>query len=179
MIELTERQRKDYLQRHLSNALFYKLSQGKWRTVTSGKPAPNFQILGAGKGPDTPRDPNTVLYAWLATVSTALPRFGFFPYAILIDSVVYSEFLGQFSVQTRESWAWLLQSGTRQLYRFQDNSFRRNETVHPLMCAIGTGLIERLEEMRLIIPIDRLDDLDLRETHKEQMVIAALRYPDP
>ena len=179
MIELSDRQRKEYLQRHLANALFDKLSRGRWHVVTSGESASKFKVLGAGQGPDSPYSSSTFLYAWLATVSTSLPCFGFPPYAIMIDSFVYYEVLGNFQIQTRENWDRLLESGVRQLYRMQEDKMRRNETVHQLMAAIGVGLIQKLEEMNLIIPIDVLDEVEMfANTHQQQVVIAALRYRD-
>ncbi len=88
MIELTDRQRREYLQRHLANALFDKLSRGRWHVITSGESA-KFRTLGAGQGPDNPYDSSTFLYAWLATVSTSLPQFGFSRYVIMLDSFIY------------------------------------------------------------------------------------------
>jgi hypothetical protein len=175
MIELTDRQRKEYLQRHLANALFDKLSRGRWRVVTSGESA-KFRTLGAGQGPDNPYDSSTFLYAWLATVSPALPRFGFPMHAIMIDSLVYYEVLGQFAVHTRENWDRLLESGVRQVFYVEDNRIRPNRNVHQLMRAISIGFIERLEEMKLIVPIQRLDRLEMLESHQQQLVLAALRY---
>jgi hypothetical protein len=176
MIELTDRQRKEYLQRHLANALFDKLSRGGWHVVTSGESA-KFRTLGAGQGPDNPYNSSTFLYAWLATVSTSLPQFGFPRYAIMIDSLIYYEVLGQFAIHTRENWDRLLESGTRKLYHVQDNTMRRNSVVHQLMCAIGVGLIEKLESMNLIIPV-QMNVLDYLESEKQQLVLAALRYED-
>lgn len=177
MIELTERQRREYLQRHLANALFEKLSRGRWHVVTSGETSV-FKVLGAGQAPKNASSGSTILYAWLATVSSALPRFDFPPYAIMIDSHVYYEVLSQFQNSTRENWDRLLESGTRQLYREQENKMRRNETVHQLMCAIGTGLIDRLEEMKLIVPIDRLSHSEMSDTRQNQLVMAALKYAE-
>lgn len=175
MIELTERQRKEYLQRHLANALFDKLSRGRWHLVTSGETS-TFKVLGAGQAPHNASGGSSVLYAWLATVSTSLPRFGFVPYAIMIDSTVYLEYLDQFAQHTQENWDRLLESGTRQLYRMQEDKMRRNESVHHLMCAIGTGLIERLDEMNLIIPIERLNHLEMMQSRENQIIAAALKY---
>ncbi|CAA9573783.1 MAG: hypothetical protein AVDCRST_MAG86-1955 [uncultured Truepera sp.] len=178
MIELTERQRKEYLERHLANALFYKLSRGPWHTITQSETS-LFKVLGAGQSPRNPAGGSPVIYMWLATVSTAIPRFGLKPHAILLDSVVYNEALDQFEWHTQENWGKLLESGIRQLYYFEGNRLRRNRDVHYLMHAIAEVLIKRLEEMKLIIPIERLDHLDMQESHEKQMILAALRYPDP
>jgi len=175
LIELTDRQRKDYLTRHLANALFDKLSRGRWHVVTSGETSA-FKVLGAGQAPKNPYDSSTFLYAWLATVSTSMPRFGFPPYAIMIDSLVYYEVLSQFAIHTRENWDRLLESGVRHLFYVEDNRVRPNRSVHQLMRAISTGLIEKLEEMNLIVPVERLDRLEMLESHQQQLVLAALRY---
>lgn len=179
MIELTDRQRKEFLQRHLANALFDKLSRGRWHVVTSGESASKFKVLGAGQGPDSPYSSSSFLYAWLATVSTSLPRFDLPPYAIMIDSFVYYEVLESFQIHTRENWDSLLESGVRKLYHFEDNRLRRNRNVHQLMHAISEALILRLEEMNLIVPIEALDRLEMfQNTHEQQLVMAALRYAD-
>lgn len=174
MIELSERQRKDFLKRHLANALFDKLSRGGWHVVTSGESA-KFRTLGAGRAPKNPYDSSTFLYAWLATVSPALPRFGFGRHAIMIDSLVYHEVLSQFAIHTRENWDRLLESGVRQLYRVENNTLRRNHVVHQLMCAIGDALIERLDGMKLIIPV-KMELRDFQESDEQQLVLANLRY---
>ncbi len=43
------------------------------------------------------------------------------------------------------------------------------------MCAVGLGLVERLGEMQLIVPIKGADAIEMRQSHQEQLVIAALR----
>lgn len=177
MIELTDRQRKEYLQRHLANALFEKLSRGGWHVVTSGESA-KFRTLGAGQGPENPYDSSTFLYAWLATVSPALPRFGFGRHAIMLDSLVYYEALGQFAIHTRENWDRLLESGVRQLYRVENNALRRNHVVHQLMCAIGVSLITKLDEMKLIVPV-KMELRDFQESDEQQLILANLRYRSP
>ncbi len=82
--------------------------------------------------------------------------------------------LSQFSIHTRENWDRLLESGTRRLYHVQDNTMRRNNTVHQLMCTIGVGLIEKLEAMKLIVEVKN-HPLDFQESDEQQLVLALLR----
>ncbi len=174
---MTDAQRKEFLQRHLANALFDKLSRGDWHYVTSGE-TPTFRVYGAGRAPLPPGGkfiPYT--YAWLAAVSPAAPRLLFPMHALYLDSVVYSQYMGQFTKQTREDWARLLASGVGRLYHLQDYTMRRNLEVSKLLCAVGTGLVERLNEMRLIVPVEGADAAEMHESHEQQLVLAALRRP--
>ncbi len=96
-------------------------------------------------------------------------------HALFLDSVVYDEYMGQFTKQTRQDWTRLLASKSGRLYHLRDNTMRRNLEVPKLMCAVGLGLVERLSEMQLIVPIKGADAVEMRQSHHEQLVIAALR----
>ncbi len=175
----SESQRKEFLIRHLSNALFHKLSRGAWHYVTSGE-SPKFRIFGAGQAPLPPDGKHTFYtYAWLAAVSPSAPRLLFPMHALFLDSVVYDEYMGQFTKQTRQDWTRLLDSKSGRLYHLQDNTMRRNLEVPKLLCAVGLGLVERLSEMRLIVPIKGADAVEMRDSHQNQIVMAALRCRQP
>jgi len=174
-LTLTDAQRKEFLQRHLANAIFAKLSRGDWHYVTSGE-APAFRVYGAGRAPLPPGGkyiPYT--YAWLAAVSPAVPCLLFPMHALFLDSVVYSEYMGQFTQQTREDWGRLLGSGVGRLYHLQDYTMRRNLEVPKLLCAVGLGLVERLNDMRLVVPVEGADAAEMQESEEQQLVLAALR----
>jgi hypothetical protein len=117
-------------------------------------------------------------YAWLATVSPSVPRLLMPMHALFLNDAIYNEVLGDFAEGTRQHWRELLASGVGRLYHLQDNTMRRNSAVPPLMCAVGLALVQRLEEMKLIVPLDRLDAAEMLESHEQQLVLSVLRYPD-
>lgn len=172
----TDQQRKAYLQRHLSNALFEKLSRGEWHHVPVSE-SPRFKVYGAGTAPPIPGGVSYYSYAWLATVSPSIPRLLFPMHALFLDDLIYSEVLDDFAQGTRDNWRELLASGTNRLYHLQDNTMRRNSNAHPLMCAVAQALVQRLEEMKLIVPIEHNFDLALLESHEQQLVLAMLGKP--
>lgn len=164
------------MERHLANALFAKLKRGSWHYVESGE-TPTFRIYGAGQAPPVPGGFSFYSYAWMATVSPSVPRLLLPMHALFLDMLIYDEVLGQFTQQTRNNWYALIDSGAGRLYYLQDNTMRRNSAAHPLVCAVGTALVRRLQEMKLVVPVAHRDHLDLLETHDQQVVRAALEYP--
>ncbi len=96
-------------------------------------------------------------------------------HAIFLDEAIYTEVLGQFTVQTQYDWNMLVDSGTKRLYYVQDGRLRRNTTVKPLLHSVGMAFIERLREMKLIVPVERLDAKEMYDSHQEQLVLASLR----
>lgn len=170
---LTAEQRKTYLQRHLSNALFAKLARGDWHHVPITE-SPKFRVYGAGTAPPIPGDATHYAHRWLATVSPSVPRLLMPMHALFIDDAIYQEVLGDFAEGTLEVWFELLASGTERLYHLEDYSMRRNRTVPPLLCAVALALVLRLQEMRLVVPIASRSALDDLEPHDQQVVRAAL-----
>jgi hypothetical protein len=177
VLQPTSKQRSDFLERHLANALFAKLQRGSWRYVKSGE-TPPFRIYGAGQAPPIPGGLAYYTYAWMATVSPSVPRLLLPMHALFLDMLIYDEALGQFTEQTRNNWYALVDSGVGRLYYLQDNTMRRNSAVHPLMCAVATALVQRLLEMKLVVPVAHRDHLDLLESHEQQLVRAALGYDE-
>lgn len=170
---LTDQQRKEFLQRHLSNALFAKLARGDWHHVPITE-SPKFRVYGAGTAPPIPGDATYYAHRWLATVSPSVPRLLIPMHALFLDDAIYQEVLGDFADGTLEAWFRLLASGTGRLYHLEDYAMRRNRTVPPLLCAVALALVLRLQDMRLVVPIQNRSALDDLEGHEEQIVRAAL-----
>jgi hypothetical protein len=98
-------------------------------------------------------------------------------HALFLDDAIYNEVLGDFAEGTRQHWYELLASGVGRLYNLQDNTMRRNLAVPSLMCAVGLALVSRLQEMNLVVPIEHRYDLELLESHEQQLVLAMLGSP--